>query len=165
MRLSQWIALIICGLAAAAAQAQGYKWIDKDGHVKYGDTPPPGVKATPLGPPPPPVSTPSPSSDAGAGNGAGASASKGPLTPAEQELEFRRRVKEAQEAAAKADKERQAAEDKKQNCANAQEALRTLESGQRIMRTDEHGERYYISDQQRSAEEARARRAVSDYCN
>lgn len=165
MKLSQWIALMLCGLAAAAAQAQGYKWIDKDGHVKYGDTPPPGVKITPLGPPPPPMSTPARSSDASAGNGAGASAAKGPLTPAQQELEFRRRVKEAQEAAAKADKERQAAEDKKQNCANAQEVLRTLESGQRIVRTDEHGERYYISDQQRATEEARARKAVSDYCN
>jgi hypothetical protein len=162
MRLSQWIALMLCGLAAAAAHAQGYKWIDKDGHVQYGDTPPPGVKATPLGPPPPPVSTQSPSS---AGDGGAAAAPKGPLTPAQQELEFRRRIKEAQEAAAKADKERQAAEDKKQNCANAQEALRTLESGQRIMRTDQSGERYFISDQQRAADEARARKAVSDYCN
>jgi hypothetical protein len=162
MRLSQWIALMLCGLAAAAAHAQGYKWIDKDGHVQYGDTPPPGVKATPLGPPPPPVSTQSPSS---AGDGGAAAAPKGPLTPAQQELEFRRRIKEAQEAAAKADKERQAAEDKKQNCANAQEALRTLESGQRIMRTDQSGERYFISDQQRAADEAHARKAVSDYCN
>ena len=158
MKLSRWIALMLCGLAAAA-QAQGYKWIDKDGHVKYGDTPPPGVNATPLGPPPPPVGGSSPSS------AAGTAPNKGPLTPAQQELEFRRRVKEAQEAAAKADKERQQAEDKKQNCANAQEALRTLESGQRIMRTDEKGERYYISDQQRATEEARARKAVSDYCN
>ena len=162
MRLSQWIIPVLCGLAAAAAHAQGYKWIDTDGHVKYGDTPPPGVKATPLGPPPPPVSTESPSSAAGGG---AAAAPKGPLTPAQQELEFRRRIKEAQEAAAKADKERQAAEDKKQNCASAQEALRTLESGQRIMRTDEKGERYYVSDQQRAADEARARQAVSDYCN
>jgi uncharacterized protein DUF4124 len=162
MRLSQWIVLVLCGLAAAAAHGQGYKWIDTDGHVKYGDTPPPGVKATPLGPPPPPVSTESPS---GAGDGGAAAAPKGPLTPAQQELEFRRRIKEAQEAAAKADKERQAAEDKKQNCANAQEALRTLESGQRIMRTDQSGERYFISDEQRAADEARARKAVSDYCN
>lgn len=156
MKLSRWIALMLCGLAAAA-QAQGYKWIDKDGNVHYGDRPPPGASVTPLGPPPPPVNMQSPSSAEGA--------SKGPLTPAQQELEFRRRIKEAQEAAAKADKERQAAEDKKQNCANAQEALRTLESGQRIMRVDEKGERYFISDEQRAADEARARRAVSDYCN
>ncbi|HXZ53820.1 MAG TPA: DUF4124 domain-containing protein [Burkholderiales bacterium] len=164
MRLSQWFTLMLSGLAVAAAHAQGYKWIDSDGHVKYGDTPPPGVKATPLGPPPPPpISATSPSGSAG--NGGAAGASTGPLTPAQQELEFRRRIKEAQEAAAKADKEHQAAEDKKQNCANAQEALRTLESGQRIMRTDENGERYYVSDEQRAADEARARRGVSDYCN
>jgi len=165
MRLSQWIILALCGLAAAAAHAQGYKWIDTDGHVKYGDTPPPGVKATPLGPPPPPVSTESPSSAASAGDGGAAAAPKGPLTPAQQELEFRRRIREAQEAAAKADKEHQQAQEKKQNCSDAQEALRTLESGQRIMRTDQSGERYFISDQQRAADEARARKAVSDYCN
>jgi len=159
MKLSQWIGLMLCGVVAVAAHAQGYKWIDKDGHVKYGDTPPPGVNATPLGPPPPPVGGSSPTS------AAGTTASKAPLTPAQQELEFRRRIKEAQEAAAKADKERQVAEDKKQNCANAQEALRTLESGQRIMRTDTNGERYYVSDQQRASDEARARQAVSEYCN
>jgi len=165
MRLSRWITLMLCGLAAAAVHAQGYKWIDTDGHVKYGDTPPPGVKATPLGPPPPPVGAQSPAGSAGSGNGGAAGAQKGPLTPAQQELEFRRRIREAQEAAAKADKEHQRTEEKKQNCSDAQEALRTLESGQRIMRTDQSGERYFISDEQRAADEARARKAVSDNCN
>jgi hypothetical protein len=169
MRMSRWwIGLMLCGLVAAGAHAQGYKWVDKNGHTQYGDIPPPGVKATPLGPPPPPISSPAGSGSApsAVGNaGAAPAAHKGPMTPAEQELEFRRRIKEAQEAAAKAEKERQQAQQKKQNCDAATQALRTLESGQRIARVDDKGERYYINDQQRAAETARAREQVSQSCN
>ena len=39
--------LFALGVATTAA-AQAYKWVDKDGKVRYGDTPPPGVKATPM---------------------------------------------------------------------------------------------------------------------
>ena len=165
MRLSRWIGLLLCGLLAATAHAQGYKWVDKNGHTQYGDTPPPGVNATPLGPPPPPISsTPSPAPTGDVKEGAPA-VKKGPLTPAEQELEFRRRIKEAQEAAAKADKEQQQAREKEENCKHAQAALRTLESGERVMTVDQKGERYYISDQQRAAETARAQEQVRQWCN
>jgi Domain of unknown function (DUF4124) len=168
MRVSRWIGLMLCGLVAAAAHAQGYKWVDKRGHTQYGDIPPPGVKATPLGPPPPPIGSPASSAPAPSAEGkAGAApeARKGPMTPAEQELEFRRRMKEAQEAAAKAEKERQQAREKEQNCERAKEALRTLQSGQRIARVDQKGERYYMSDQQRTAEAAQAREQVRQSCN
>jgi len=44
--------LCAVGLAfAATALAQQYKWVDQDGKVRYGDTPPPGVQATRLKPP------------------------------------------------------------------------------------------------------------------
>jgi hypothetical protein len=168
MRVARWIGLMLCGLVAAAAHAQGYKWVDKNGHIQYGDIPPPGVKATPLGAPPPPIGSPASSGSApsAAGKeGAAPAAHKGPMTPAEQELEFRRRMKEAQEAAAKAEKERQQAQEKQQNCERAKEALRTLESGQRVVRVDEKGERYYMNDQQRSAEAAQAREQVRQSCN
>src|SRR5213078_225399 len=40
--------LCAVGLAfAATALAQQYRWVDKDGKVGYGDTPPPGVQAAP----------------------------------------------------------------------------------------------------------------------
>ncbi len=167
MRVSRWIGLMLCGLVAAA-HAQGYKWIDKNGRTQYGDIPPAGVKATPLGQPPPPISSPAnsaPAPSAAGKEGTAPAAQKGPLTPAEQELEFRRRIKEAQEAAAKSEKEKQQAREKQDNCDRAREALRTLESGQRIARVDEKGERYYMSDQQRVAEAAQAREQVRQSCN
>ena len=162
--MKRWLWIALAAAAIGTAHAQAYKWVDKNGHVGYGDTPPPGAKVTPLRQfAPAPAPSPSP---AAAGNEAkeGKDAKKGPLTPAEQELEFRHRVKEAQEAAAKADKERKAAEEKKSNCEAAQQSLRTLESGQRIMRTDSKGERYFINDAQRAQDTARARESVGEWC-
>ena len=44
-----------------AALAQQYTWVEKDGKLRYGDTPPPGVKATPLkGPSGPAAPAPAP---------------------------------------------------------------------------------------------------------
>lgn len=158
--MKRWIWIALAALAVGTAHAQAYKWVDKNGHVGYGDTPPPGAKATPLRE----VASPA-SSTPSAGANEGKEAKRGPLTPAEQEIEFRRRMKEAQEAAAKADREREAAEGKKANCESARQSLQTLQSGQRIMRVDSKGERYFISDQQRAQDTARAREAVRQWCN
>jgi len=159
---------MIIGLAAAAigtAQAQAYRWVDKNGHVEYGDTPPSGTKATRLrGVAPAPAQPGASSAETASGKGDAKNPQNGPLTPAQQELKFRREMKAAQDAAAKADRERKAAEEKKENCQNAQQALRTLQSGQRIARTDSKGERYFISDTERAQETARAQRAVSQWC-
>ena len=156
--MKPWMFIGLAAVAVGVAHAQAYKWVDKSGHVEYGDRPPPGAKVTPLrnvAPPPAPAAS---------AKGDAKAAQKGPLTPAQQELEFRRRMKAAQDAAAKADRERQAAEEKKQNCENAKQTLRTLQSGQRIARVDSKGERYFISDEQRAQDTARARTAVSQWC-
>lgn len=153
MRVGHWIGFGIGMALAAAALGQQYKWVDKNGRTQYGDVPPPGVKATPLRPATGPATQP-PAKEA----------SKAPLTPAEQELEFRRRQKEKEEAAAKEAQAKQAAEAEKVNCENARQTLRTLESGQRITKTDEKGERYFLDDAQIAQETARAREAVSSWC-
>ena len=59
----------------------------------------------------------------------------------------------------------QEAQAKKENCARAQEYVRTIESGQRISRTDAKGERYFLEDAQIAQEAARARQAVQQWCN
>lgn len=153
--MTRALIFIAAALFAASALAQQYKWVDKNGKVQYGDAPPPGVKATPLRPPPGPASQPAPK----------ASAKKGPLTPAEQEAEFRRRQQEAGKDRDKQAQLAQEAEAKKENCARAQDALRTLESGQRIARTDSKGERYYLEDAQIAQETAKARQNAQQWCN
>lgn len=154
------IALALC---AAGVSAQQYKWKDSRGRTVYGDVPPAGVNAVPLKPVQVPASTPSAPAATEAGAKAAAKPSK-PLTPAEQEMEFRRRVKEAQEAAAKQAEKSKEARESQENCELAREQERTLASGQRISRVDQRGERYYIDDAQRAEELAQARRSVSEWC-
>jgi hypothetical protein len=156
MKAMRWSVLALGIAAAAAAQAQQYKWVDADGRTQYGDTPPPGVKASALKGSTGPAAKPPAA--------AAKDATKGPLTPAEQELEFRRRRKEGEEAAAKEAKAKEATEAEKLNCENARQGLRTLESGQRIVRTDAQGERYFLDENQVAQEAARARQAVSQWC-
>jgi len=153
--MSKAIILVVSFLFAAAASAQQYKWVDKDGKVRYGDVPPPGVNATPMKPP---------SSGAAAPTPAPAPAAKDGEKPLSPEAAFRKRQEEAvkeREKQAKADQEVQ---EKRQNCTRAQDALRTLESGQRVSRTDSKGERYFLDDAQTAQETARARQSVQEWC-
>ena len=138
-------------LLAASGFAQQYKWVDKDGKVRYGDMPPPGVRATPLRPPsratPPPAA-------------AGKKDEKA-LTP---EQAFQKRQKDQQEAAQKAEKERADAELSRVNCESARANLRQLQSGERVSTTNAAGERAYLDDAQRAKDTERVRKAVSDWC-
>ncbi len=139
--------LFSVGLAfATAAMAQQYKWVDANGKVQYGDTPPPGVQATRLKPPP-------------AGASAPAAAPK--VNP---EAAFRNRQQERQKSDEKSAKERADAETKRVNCEQSQGALRSLQSGQRISSTNAAGERVFIDDAERAKEIERTQRAVNDWC-
>lgn len=160
--------LILCVTLAfaAAASAQLYRWVDKDGRVHYTSTPPPaGTKARALQAPAAPTpAADDAAKDADAPDAAAKDAHKAPLTPAEQEQEFRKRQLEAQKASEKAALAAKETEAKQANCTRAREALATFESGQRVSRTNPQGERYYLDDDARDRETASARRAVQDWC-
>lgn len=160
--MKKWFVFAVALAICSAASAQQYKWVDKDGKVQYGDVPPPGVKATPLKAPASAPVAPAAKADP---KGAAKNASKGPLTPAEQEAEYRKRQLEADKARAKDEKTGQDSQTRRENCANAQDYQRQLESGQRIARTDSKGERYFVEDEQRAAEMAKARKLVGDWCS
>ena len=156
------ILLMLFALAVATtAAAQAYKWVDKDGKVRYGDTPPPGVKATPMrtpsgATPPPPAASTDPAKKDGT-----AKKDEKPLTP---EAAFRKRQQERAEAETKAQKEAADAATKRQNCDSAQLNLRTLQSGQRVTVTDASGERAYMDDSQRQQAIQRAQASVNEWC-
>ncbi|MEO8718646.1 MAG: DUF4124 domain-containing protein [Burkholderiales bacterium] len=148
---------------ASAASAQMYRWVDKDGRVHYTTTPPPpGVTSRTLQAPS--ASPPAAAPDDAAKDAAGKEERKGPLTPAEQEQEFRKRQIEAQKAREKETTAARDTEIKQQNCARARDAQATFESGQRIGRTSAQGERYYLDDEARAREADAARQAVRDWC-
>ena len=145
--------LFVCMLGVAfGAVAQQYKWVDKDGKVQYGDTPPPGVKPTPLKPPPGPSQAPP------------AAAKKDAEKALSPEAAFRKRQQEAKDNDDKAAKERADAESKRTNCEAAQATLRQMQSGQRMSTMNAAGERVFIDDEQRARETERAQKSVSEWC-
>ncbi len=162
MRISGITLTTALVLACGLAHAQAYRWVDKDGKVRYSDVPPAGVKATPLKPPPtPPAAAPT------AGNPAakdGKDAKKGPLTPAEQEQAYKERQTKAKEAKEKEDKDAALADQRKQNCTAAQESLRTMEAGRRVGITNDKGETVYLEDAQVQERMAQARKVVAESC-
>jgi hypothetical protein len=153
--------MMVAALAfAAGASAQAYKWVDQDGKVRYGDTPPPGVKATPLkgsSKPPPPAAA---NKDDGK-KGAAAKDAEKPLSP---EAAFRKRQQEKQDAEQKAEKERTEGAAQRENCEAAQANMRQLQTGQRMSTINAAGERVFMDDDQRAQAIQRAQKAVSDWC-
>ena len=144
--------IVVMGFTVAAS-AQQYRWVDKDGRVQYGDTPPPGVKTTRLKPPPG-GSAPAPAS----------AAKKDAQKPLSPEAAFQKRQKDAKEEGEKAAKERAEAEVRRGNCEAAQASLRQIQSGQRMMTMNAAGERVFLDDAARAREEERAQKAVSESC-
>lgn len=151
--------VLIAALAfSASAPAQMYKWKDANGRIRYGDTPPPGVNATPIRGPSSYAPSAAPAADAK--NHKDGKKDK-PLTP---EQAFEKRQKERADAEQKAAKERADAEAKRMNCEQAQAQLRSIDSGQRIAMINAAGERVYLDDDQRAAARSRAQQAVADWC-
>ena len=142
---ASWIFLAVL-LAAGSAAAQMHKWVDKDGKVRYGDTPPPGAKTSSIkGTAPDTASAPS-SKDAKKGQ------------------DYRLPMADARKAAesAEAGPKDKAAESA--GCTRAREQLRTLESGQRVARTNPSGEQYFLQENQVAREATKARQAMQKAC-
>ena len=97
-------------------------------------------------------------------DGASKDAKKGPLTPAEQEQEYRKRQAESRKSAEKSQAEAQAKSDLSENCSRSREALRTLQSGERVTRMNPSGERYYLNDDQVNQEITKAQQSVDKSC-
>lgn len=133
---------LLLALAATAASAQVYKWVDENGRVHYGEKPPPGSKPSTVKPP------------ASAPNAPG----KAPDLQS-QELDFRgRQIKRKEDDAEQA---RNAA-NRKANCNYAKERLAIAE--QAALYRTEKGERVFLSDTQQKAEIDARRAAVTQYC-
>jgi hypothetical protein len=151
-----FLLFVVMGFAfsfGSGALAQQFRWVDKDGRVQYGDTPPPGVKATRLKPPPG-GSAPAPAS----------AAKKDGQKALSPEAAFQKRQKESKEEDDKAAKERADADARRANCEAARAGLRQIQSGQRIATMNAAGERVFMDDAARAREEERAQKIVSDSC-
>ena len=145
--------LLVLLLLSPLASGQIYSWRDADGKMHYSDIPPTGAVAGAVTTRKiePAVSEP----------GASENARRDAAT---KEMDFKKRQLDSADAAAKAEKDKADAEDRKANCAQAKSYLRALESGERISRTNEKGERIFLDDQMRQQEIVATRRSVDSWC-
>lgn len=146
---------------AGPAAAQAFKWTDKDGKVQYSDRPPPGAKTEAV--------QSKVGSVTGSGTGsAGAARTPGaaqpPMSYAEKDQAFRKRLLEQDEARQKQAKSDEQAKQKAEYCQQAKSRLAGLEAGGRMTRFNDKGERVFLDDSQIEAEKTRVRRDVSTNC-
>ncbi|OYY48652.1 MAG: hypothetical protein B7X95_09175 [Methylophilaceae bacterium 17-44-8] len=155
---------------ASNVQAEIYKWMDKNGTVRYTDTPPPNGSK--------PLSTfkhntPKPVSPAPTKSTLPADAMTNPVQTSNgsaqtggssEELEKKKREIEEIEKKNKAEKEAQAKQ-KQLNCAAAKANFQSYDQGGRIYKNDEKGERVYLGDKELADGAAQAKKEISQYCN
>ena len=168
--------------AAGLAQAQ-FVWVDPKGVRHYSDQPPPpgtpparilkapgmpAISVQPATPAPaartaPPVPTnpagaataSTPADPAAAASGAKPGA-KAPQTLAEKDADFRKRLKESQEAELKAQEQARIAAQKTEHCGEVHRARQMLDSGIRIADVGADGQKRYLNDAERAQRSARA---------
>lgn len=157
--MMRYVLLALC-LLIAPASADLYKWTDETGKVHYSDQPPPSTVKKPET-----IKQPKPAATSPAAAAEGGKAAKAaPKTAAEQEMEFRKRRLEAAETEAKAEKDAQAAEEKKRNCERSRAQVASLETGGRITRYGPNGEQIYLNDGEIAKELASARKTADSWC-
>jgi len=151
--------LILLMLASTNTFAAISKWVDAQGRVHYSDQPPPPeAKAETLH---------SASDSEGTAGISGVTATSAPAAPktiAEREAELKKAQQAKQAAADQAAQKQTAADAVKASCANAQQNLRTLQSGVRMVEIDAKGERSYIDDTQRQQRIEKAQQEISNLC-
>ena len=88
-----------------------------------------------------------------------------PKTVDQQEVEFRKRLLERQEAEAKEAQEKARAEEAERNCTAARSTLRAVQEGQRISRVDpDSGEIIRFGDEERATETERQLKQIERWC-
>ncbi|OWQ47248.1 hypothetical protein CDL60_10655 [Roseateles noduli] len=160
---------MICALALMAltsiAHAQ-WKWRDADGRTQYSDRPPPPSVAEKdiLQRPNSNAVRVAPSSAQAAAQGASAaaSASSAPAAPARPASEPSSRDKLEKERKAQEDKAR--AEVNVENCRQAQNSMRILESGVRVRTRGENGDTQPMTEQMRQEQIRQAQAVITASC-
>ena len=140
------ILLLACTLAVSvAAQAQLYKWVDKDGRVTYSDQPSPAQQSKQLN----------------VGPGPAPAAQKSALDIDKEREKARQSEKDKAKVADDAAKKAQMDQE---NCNNAKAYLATVTAGGRIATADAKGEPVLLTDEQIEAERVKAQKTVDETC-
>jgi hypothetical protein len=144
MKRITWI-LAATLAAAPLAQAELYKYVDKDGKTVYSDQPPTDSQGKQV-------------------RTLGAGSAGAPKTAVEKDKDQDKLRKEAREKQDKADKSAKTAEEQEKACTQARTNHRAYAEGGRLYKYDEKGERVFMSDAEIDSEKERARASMDDAC-
>jgi Domain of unknown function (DUF4124) len=117
---------VAAALAASVSLAAMYKWVDENGRVSYGDTPPVGVKAERLS------SGPAPADPAAVRD------------LATKDAELRKRMQQRTDDEAKVQNDRVADNLRRTQCQQALGRVRSLRQDANVFRYNEKGDREYL---------------------
>ena len=143
-RASLCVAVCALALVALPAAAALYKWIDENGRVVYGDTPPAGVKAERVNAAAPPADP----------NAIRDMASK--------DAQINKRQQARADEDAKAEKAQADAKAKSERCAQIRGNVQTLRSDAAVYRFNEKGEKIYLETPDRAKSIADAEKLLRD---
>lgn len=163
------LALMMFIAAPLLSHAEIYKWKDKDGSIRYTDTPPPSnVKQEAIGGKKKPV-TPTGKEPLAPVENVRQTSPKmndslpGPVSAADEAAAQRQRNAEAE----KRNKQEKEAEAKRkaENCKAAKANYETYAQGGRVYKMNEKGEREYMDDKDLQAGKEQAQREINENCN
>jgi Domain of unknown function (DUF4124) len=117
---------VVAALAGSASMAAMYKWVDENGRVAYGDTPPAGVKAEKLS------SSPAPADPAAVRD------------LANKDAEFRKRMQQRSDDDSKVEKDRVAENLRRTQCQQAVGRVRSLRQDANVYRYDAKGDKVFL---------------------
>jgi hypothetical protein len=144
------ILILAAALALApAAQAQLYKYVDKNGKTVYSDQPPANAESKQIHVP---------------ASRAAAAPPAGPKSAVERDKELDKSRKEVAEKQKKSDQAAERAAQAAQRCAQLRTAHQTFADGGRIQKYNDKGERELMSDEEIESERARTRREMEEAC-
>ena len=173
MKVRQLICMACAALLALPmlANAEVYKWRDKDGSVRYSDTPPPSnIKLESIGKknavnptgkePLAPVTETAKKTVPVVNTTKNTSSKEGKEDEAAQErqnkAEIDKKAKEEKEKIAKI---------KEENCKTAKTNLANYQQGGRLFKVDEKGERHYMDDKELKDGATKAQQDISENCS
>jgi hypothetical protein len=173
MKLHQLLYAVIATslVLPLTAGAEIYKWKDKDGVVRYSDTPPPSnIKHEPIGKKKvtSPAQNQTPASESDSQNAVPPVAVKKPVLkeavdPSVEAARLRQRNAEI-EKNNKQEKEAQAKLNE-ENCRAAKANHETYIQGGRVSKMNERGEREYLGDKELKEGAQKAQAEIDEYCN
>jgi hypothetical protein len=157
------LVLMIFGVTSPLSQAEIYKWKDKDGSIRYTDTPPPsnikqeaiGAKKAVQPTVTAPVENAAPVPEKVKDLKAPANAEDAAAAQRQRNAEIEKKNKQEKEAEVKR---------KAENCSAAKANYETYKQGGRVYKMNERGEREYMDDKELNAGKEKAQQEIDENC-